>query len=1293
MMRSYCLKKYKKYAAYFLVAGILLIPNLSLALSVAGRCSPDGYTIATINGMLTNEDGAKDNMDALRKKIGPSLHNQEIDYQYLFNPSHLGGAGDAAKAVDQGIFDSRTVQDYDLENMLREASDRVHTQKLLLVAHSQGNFYANSFYDLMADKPGGVPAQSLGIYAVATPSSRVAGEGRWITSNTDKVIAGYVNFFKNIMEPNVNIILQSGDDSQGHDFKNVYLKYESPRIVSDIYASLDNLKNNDIQKTNESCIAVPNFTTSHKIKGEIFARVDPVAGMAIGALGAVAVGAYKTGSAFAGAIVNTASALGSVVNSIIKLPAGVSDSLTASNLAGPATLMPEQNNSAANPQSAILPPSVQKSSSAGIDADAGFASPFQTAPSAIVPQQINGPSVTVVSATPQAQNKPDSYHDYGGGADRASSAVLPPSASASTSSVINLEVGLPSDVTALASPVIVSPANFRETFTASTIIFQGTAEASSTISTDFDYATTTANATGNWQMAFNLPQGESVIKFFAIDDAGNQSSSTEIVLLVDSMPPNVPILSVDECVASLSEDGCLVATTTTLHLQWSGDISDINYYELSYDGIVSTTTETFQNLNLNDDTDYNFTLRARDYAGNWSESALASVVINTMPVVINEVAWAGTAASVNDEWIELYNRTPLAIALDKWTLRAEDGVPYINLSGNIEPKSYYLIERGDEDEAISDIEADLSVPFSGVGHGSGLEDNGEVLSLLYFPEAYATTTMDQTAVTGLGGWVGGDKNLRRSMERFSPDAEGDLASSWGTNNGLIRNGADFAGNIISGTPKARNSMNYLIAKGAPYVSSNVVLSEENSPYLVNNTLQVFQPGSALTIEPGVVIKFYNDAGLRINSSVDARGTADNPIVFTGFQDDEYGGDLNGDATSTSPSSGSWYGVRVNSGSNSAIFDYAIFRYGGKYYSGTGAPMANFYVKDTPVIISHSISEYSKVYGLQSVNSDIQMRDNIFRFNNKENDPAGINAGVYVSGGTPQIVSNTFSQNKRGLYLSSSPGIVSDNIFSSNASEAVYSAGLLPSFSNNQGSNNAVNGLIIAGIITPANSFSTTKLIANPWPYVITASSYSYPKVSASSTLSVEKGVVIKSQGQLQIEGRLVLEGENSADIVLTSVYDDSVGGDTTNNATSTLPAPGQWPGIYVYPGGSVNARGFTLRYAGSEAYGGNNSAGIVLNGAVANISNALFGSNYPSGISAANGSEVNIENVSFENHNKLGVWGSRAAFAFANSGVSLNGVVFTNNVLGIMGDLLSSVIASGVEFINNTATTSPANLF
>lgn len=265
------------------------------------KCSPFGYSVFTINGIFTDEDEAKGNKIALEKQLPPSFNSQPITVDYLHNPSHLGGIGDVAKAVYQKIFDSETVEDYDLVEMLKDASEKVKNQKLLLVAHSQGNFYANSFYDTVAGKEGGVSAESIGVYAVATPASRVAGGGKWLTSDTDKVIADIVGSmpFKKIMVPNTSIVLAEGDDAMGHNFSGVYLKHRGSQIVSDIQSSLDKLQTNDIQNKSLPCLAPPKLTLAHKATGLVFAVVDPAANTGKDAIVVASSGVYQAGKALA----------------------------------------------------------------------------------------------------------------------------------------------------------------------------------------------------------------------------------------------------------------------------------------------------------------------------------------------------------------------------------------------------------------------------------------------------------------------------------------------------------------------------------------------------------------------------------------------------------------------------------------------------------------------------------------------------------------------------------------------------------------------------------------------------------------------------------------------------------------------------------------------------------------------------------------------------------------------------------------------------------------------------------
>ena len=130
----------KKIFLLFLFLGIPVA-------ALAQGCSPSGYSVETINGVFTDESGAITNKQSLEAILPDVYKGQTLKVDYLLNPTHIAGFGDIVESAVQKIFDNSAVNDYDFLNMLSDASHKITTQKVLLVAHSQGNFYANSFYD------------------------------------------------------------------------------------------------------------------------------------------------------------------------------------------------------------------------------------------------------------------------------------------------------------------------------------------------------------------------------------------------------------------------------------------------------------------------------------------------------------------------------------------------------------------------------------------------------------------------------------------------------------------------------------------------------------------------------------------------------------------------------------------------------------------------------------------------------------------------------------------------------------------------------------------------------------------------------------------------------------------------------------------------------------------------------------------------------------------------------------------------------------------------------------------
>lgn len=177
---------------------------------------------------------------------------------------------------------------------------------------------------------------------------------------------------------------------------------------------------------------------------------------------------------------------------------------------------------------------------------------------------------------------------------------------------------------------------------------------------------------------------------------------------------------------------------------------------------------------------------------------LAGTIACAQRMIINEVAWAGTAAGATDEWIELYNQTDAPVDLTGWTLTFGETVIDLGKATDtiVEPGGYFLLERSD-DKTVSDIAADL------IYKGS-LSNSGSVLSLLD-----QNGEVVDTANSGVEkGWAAGSAKVEgiayATMERIDPSGP-DLPSNWRPNNGLITCGHDAAGQAINGTPRAKNS--------------------------------------------------------------------------------------------------------------------------------------------------------------------------------------------------------------------------------------------------------------------------------------------------------------------------------------------------------------------------------------------------------------------------------------------------------------------------------------------------------
>lgn len=149
-------------------------------------------------------------------------------------------------------------------------------------------------------------------------------------------------------------------------------------------------------------------------------------------------------------------------------------------------------------------------------------------------------------------------------------------------------------------------------------------------------------------------------------------------------------------------------------------------------------------------------------------SLLAAVPsIASATVRINEIAWMGSSANANAEWIELFNEGADSVSLTGWTLTALSGSPSVTLNGTIEANGFFLLERT-SDESVPQIPKDQL-------YTGALSNSGATLVLKDADGATVDT------VEGGSNWVdiGGDNATKHTAQRVT-------GSSWVTANGTPR---------------------------------------------------------------------------------------------------------------------------------------------------------------------------------------------------------------------------------------------------------------------------------------------------------------------------------------------------------------------------------------------------------------------------------------------------------------------------------------------------------------------------
>ncbi|MCB2219847.1 MAG: right-handed parallel beta-helix repeat-containing protein [Bacteroidetes bacterium] len=368
--------------------------------------------------------------------------------------------------------------------------------------------------------------------------------------------------------------------------------------------------------------------------------------------------------------------------------------------------------------------------------------------------------------------------------------------------------------------------------------------------------------------------------------------------------------------------------------------------------------------------------------------------------------------------------------------------------------------------------------------------------------------------------------------------------------------AASANPTFSGNTYTNCGLNALGLLGNNVVSNGTIIKRDiagytNITYVLLEDITILN-STYLDIDPGVVIKMSNKRWY-IDGSLAFNGTVSEHVTFTSFKDDNVGNpmDTNGDGNATSPAAGDWYNIEYRESSDdiNSVINYTDFQYGG--YSNQG--MVRW--TNAGANMNHTVIDRSSSFGL---------------WINGNSDPTIDNVAIQNCSSDPIAMS-----------LTSNPTFTNISL-AANLSNGIFLIEGLGGYSLS--TNATLNKRSLAG-------FSNIAYIADDL------------LINAGAVLTLEEGIIMKFRGSyfvgIYTHGGLNATGTLADKIIFTSIKDDSAGGDTNNDGSSSIPTNYDWTGLIYYEE-SIDVSNILeyceVRYTGGgygNAFGANTTWGAV----------------------------------------------------------------------------------------------------
>jgi parallel beta-helix repeat protein len=297
------------------------------------------------------------------------------------------------------------------------------------------------------------------------------------------------------------------------------------------------------------------------------------------------------------------------------------------------------------------------------------------------------------------------------------------------------------------------------------------------------------------------------------------------------------------------------------------------------------------------------------------------------------------------------------------------------------------------------------------------------------------------------------------------------------------------------------------------IAKRNVAGYNNISYVLLGEMTI-NSGTNVTVSPGVVIKMQNN--IYVNGGLKAEGLANDSITFTSINDDNFGNpeDTRSDGNATLPAKGNWGTIQFKATTDDAFstFNYCKLLYGGNILTFTDAGNA---IKNTT--ISDGSGNGLRIEGTSTPNC------------------------------TEAVVIKNCSLDPISMSLTSNPLF---NITS-------------PFFKSLGNGSNGIK-------ILEGNLSSNATLIKRDVGQIYNvAYIIDFLTVMPNTTLTIKDGVVLKFiapyyptyKTGIIVNGAFSAIGTNNSPIVLTSIKDDSKGGDTNGDGNSSVPNRNDWSNI------------------------------------------------------------------------------------------------------------------------------------